>query len=93
MANSNYKEAVDILKKHFSQKKMLINVHMEALLSLQKVSSERDIENLRKLYNVIEINVRSLKIFEIDFKQDGALLIPVIINKVPDETRLISTKG
>ena len=84
MTNSNYEEAVDILKKRFSQKQITINTHMEALFSLQKVSSERDINNFRKLYNVIEINVRSLKTLGIDFKQYGALLIPVIMNKVPD---------
>ena len=66
---------------------------MEALLSLQKVSSERDIRNLRKLYDVIETNVRSLKTLGIDFKQYGALFIAVIMNKVPDEIRLIVTKG
>ena len=93
MTNSNYEEAVDILKKRFSQKQIIINAHMEALLSLQRVSSERDIRSLRKLYDAIEVNVRSLKTLGIDFKQYGALLIPVIMNKVPDEIRLIITKG
>ena len=92
MTNSNYEEAVDILKKRFSQKQIIINAHMEALLSLQRVSSERDIRSLRKLYDAIEVNVRSLKTLGIDFKQYGALLIPVIMNKVPDEIRLIITK-
>ena len=64
MTNSNYEEAIDILKKRFSQKQIIINAHMEALLSLQKVSSETDIRSLRKLYDVIEINVRSLKHWE-----------------------------
>ena len=37
--------------------------------------------------------MRSLKTLGIDFKHYGALLIPVIINKVPDEIRLSSSKG
>ena len=37
--------------------------------------------------------MRSLKTLGIDFKLYGALLIPVIMSKVPDEIRLIITKG
>ena len=92
MTNSNYEEAVDILKKRFSQKQIIINAYMEALLSLQRVSSERDIRCLRKLYDATEVNVRSLKTLGIDFNQYGALLIPVIMNKVPNEIRFIITK-
>ena len=36
MTNSNYEEAVDILKKRFSHTQIITNAHMEALLSLQK---------------------------------------------------------
>ena len=70
MTNSNYEQAVDaLLETRFLQKHIIVNEHIEALLSLQKVSSERDISNIRKLYDVTEIHVRSLKTLGIDFKQ------------------------
>ena len=47
---------------------------------------------LRKLYNHIEINIRSLKLLGIDFAQYGTLLIPKVMTKIPKETRLQITK-
>ena len=43
---------------------------------------------LRKLYDHIEINVRSLKSLGIDFAQYGTLLIPMVMTKIPEEIRL-----
>ena len=65
---------------------------MEALLNLQKVFSEKDVKALRKLYDHIEINVRSLKSLGIDFAQYGTLLIPMVMTKIPEEIRLQITK-
>ena len=47
---------------------------------------------LRKLYDHIEINVRSLKSLGIDFAQYGTLLIPMVMTKIPEEIRLQITK-
>ena len=47
---------------------------------------------LRKLYDHIEIKVRSLKSLGIDFAQYGTLLIPTVMTKVPEEIRLQITK-
>lgn len=93
LTSANYEEAIDILKNRFAQKQVIINAHMEALLNLQSASTEKDIKTLRKLFDSIEINVRSLKCLGIDFEQYGALLIPIIMSKVPEEIRLIITKG
>ena len=65
---------------------------MEALLNLQKVFSEKDVKALRKLYDHIEINVRSLKSLGIDFAQYGTQLIPMVMTNVPEEIRLQITK-
>ena len=47
---------------------------------------------LRKLYDHIEINVRSLKSLGIDFAQYRTLLIPMVMTKIPEEIRLQITK-
>ena len=93
LTGANYKEAIDILTQRFAQKQVIVNAHMEALLNLPRVSSERDIRELRKLFDSLEINVRSLKSLGIDFKQYGKLLVPIIMSKLPNELRLIITKG
>eukprot|EP00795_Rhopilema_esculentum_P003749 gene3749-15025_t len=66
---------------------------MESLLNLNQVSNERDIKNLRKLHDNIETNVRSLKTLGVDFAQYGALLVPMIMSKFPEDIRLAITKS
>ena len=66
---------------------------MESLLNLNQVSNERDIKNLRKLHDNIETNVQSLKTLRVDFAQYGALLVPMIMSKFPEDIRLAITKS
>ena len=91
MTGANYENAIEILRDRFAQRN-LVNSHMEALLNLQKVFSEKDVKALRKVYDHIEINVRSLKLLGIDFAQYGTLLIPMVMTKIPEEIRLQITK-
>ena len=78
VTGANYENAIEILRDRFAQRNIIVNSHMEALLNLQKVFSEKDVKALRKLYDHIEINVRSLKSLGIDFAQYGTLLIPMV---------------
>ena len=91
--NANYREAVELLQTRFAQRQLIINAHMEVLLNLKQVSSERDVRGLRKLYDTIETNTRSLKTLGVDFQHYGALLIPVIMSKIPEDIRFAITKS
>ena len=92
MTSANYENAIEILRDRFAQRNIIVNSHMEPLLNLQKVFSEKDVKALRTLYDHIEINVRSLKSLCIDFAQYGTLLIPMVMTKIPEEIRLQITK-
>ena len=61
LTSANYTEAIEILKRRFGNKQLIINKHMEQLLSIEGVTSQHDVKGLRKLYDIIESNVRSLK--------------------------------
>ena len=88
MTGANYENAIEILRERFAQRNIIVNSHMKALLNLQKAFSEKDVKALRKLYDNIEINVRSLKSLGIDFAQYGTLLIPMVMTKIHEEIRL-----
>ena len=92
ITGENYPEAIEILENRFAQRQVITNAHMETLLNIPSVISERDIKSLRKLYEDVESNVRSLKPFGVDFNQYGSLLIPMIVGKIPEEMRLVITK-
>ena len=61
MTSANYAEAIGIGKQRFAQRQVIVYAHMESLLHLQAVSRERDIITLRRLYDNIKSNGRSLK--------------------------------
>ena len=89
LTEDNYETAIDILRDRFGKPQLLISNHMEALLKLPIVSSVHETKNLRGLYDKIEINIRSLKALGVESESFGNLLVPVVMEKVPSELRLI----
>ena len=65
---------------------------MDALLKLQ-ASSSGEIRSIRRLYDTIESHIRSLKTLGVESESYGSLLVPVIMNKIPEEMRLIVSRN
>ena len=78
-----------VLKERFAQKQIIINSHMESLLKLKPVNAMSDIEGIRAVLDRMEIQVRGLQSLGVDSAQYGALLIPIFMEKLPDELKLI----
>ena len=89
LTNKNYKAALEILKRRYDNKQALISLHMRKLLSLEKIHSISKIEKLRQFFDNLEIQVRSLENLGISSNMYGPLLIPVILEKIPEELTLI----
>ena len=92
LTHDNYKVAINLLKERFDNKQLLISSHMQTLLSLEKVSNLRNISSLRQIYDNLEIQIRSLENLSIDSQQYGPLLIPVLMQKIPEELSLIISR-
>ena len=90
---ANYEEAISILQDRFAQKQKVINSHMKLLLNIRQVSTSKDVPSLRKLFDTIETNKRSLKTLGVDYKQYGTLLLPIVMSKFPEELCLTITKS
>ena len=52
-----------------------------------------DLKKLRRVYDQVESNLRSLKSLVIELDSYGCLLIQVILNHLPDEMRLIISQN
>ena len=89
---SNYEEAIDILKARFGNKQQIINRHMEILLNLESVTSHYHVRSLRQLHDTVESNVRSLKSLGVSRESYGGLLSSILMNKLPQEFRLVITR-
>ena len=65
---------------------------MDALLKLTAVTDINDLHGIRGLYDKIETHVRSLENLGTSSESYGRLLIPVIVNKLPDELQLVISR-
>ena len=89
---ANYTEAVEILKRRFGRKQQIIAAHMDVLLNLEAVSSQFNLKGIRHLHSLIETQVRSLKSLGATPESYGTLLSSVLLNKLPQELRLIVSR-
>ena len=88
----NYKEAIDILHKRFGDKQQIISRHMDTLLGLESVTLASNVKTLRRLYDQLEFQVRSLKSFEVPVNSYGNLLSSLLMNRLPQEIRLLMSR-
>ena len=79
---TNYTMAKDILQRRFVRKEKIIQQHIQCLLN---ISGEK---NLWKLYDEVQVHVRSLATFGVDGDSYGLVLAPIILHHLPSEVRL-----
>uniref|UniRef100_A0A1X7T6E1 Uncharacterized protein n=1 Tax=Amphimedon queenslandica TaxID=400682 RepID=A0A1X7T6E1_AMPQE len=60
LTDANYSTAIDLLEKRFGSKERITAAHMDVLMSLDAVSSDHHIFELRRLYDKTESTIRSL---------------------------------
>ena len=92
LTDANYPVAVDLLEKRFGSKEKITAAQMEALMSLNAVSSDHHLFELRRLYDKTESTIRGLTALGVSVDSYGALLAPVFIQKLPSELRLTVTR-
>lgn len=61
-------------------------------MNLEPVSAAHQLRNIRRLYDSVETHIRSLKSLGVDSKTYGTLLASVLLNKLPQELRLIMSR-
>ena len=92
LSSANYHQAIEILHKRFGDKQVIISKHMDTLMNMATISSDRNLKDLCRLYDHIETHVRSLKSLGIEAASYGALLSPVILAKLPPDLQLIVSR-
>ena len=88
LTNGNYKEAWELLKERFGNPQLIIASHMHNLLKMEKVGSGRSCKGLRNLYDQVEGHVRALRSAGVTSEHYGAMLIPIIVERLPDDIKL-----
>ena len=88
LSNDNYMQALGLLKERYGNPQLVIASHMDKLLKVDKVNISKNSKELRSLYDQIEGHVRSLYSVGVRSEHYGPLLIPIVLEKLPEEIRL-----
>ena len=89
LTGANYGEGIAVLKRRFGNKQQIISRHMDVLVIVPAVTGNHDVKPLCRLYDTVESNVRSLKSLGVPADSYSSLLSTVVMNKLPNELRLI----
>ena len=93
LTSDNYKEAICILKERYASPQVIISAHMEALVKLPVVKNDNNVVQLRKMYDLVESSMRNLISLKIMPGSYGALLVPVLTEKLPQEIKMIIARN
>ena len=88
LTDKNYPQALEVLRRRYSNKQRIISAHMNELLNMKKVERDRDLQGLRRLNDDIESHVRSLRSLDVDDDNYGSLLTPMIMERLPHQFKL-----
>ena len=82
--NSNYSEALDLLKTRYGNPQLVISAHMVKIMQIERITKDRNATELRNLLDTVESHVRSLGSQGANKDHAGALLIPILQEKLPN---------
>lgn len=70
----------------------MIHSYMSKLLKSEKITDLKHVCGLRKLFDTIDMQVRSLENLGYEPDRQGSLLVPILTSEIPDVLHLIISK-
>ena len=92
LTSENYEKAITMLKDRFGNRQIIITSHLENLTKISKVESVSDVNGLRNLFDMVEGNIRGLESMDIKSDMYGCFLMPLLMQKLPEEFRVLITR-
>ncbi|XP_063435623.1 uncharacterized protein LOC134716543 [Mytilus trossulus] len=85
LTNLNYSKAIDLLHQRFGQTQKITHTYMQTLLALPAPDST--VQSCRRFYDKSETLIRGLESLGQSQESYGALLIPIMLNKLPSRIK------
>lgn len=85
LTNMNYGHSINLLKDRYGQPQRIINAHVQALLDLPRPVNK--LTSLQLFHDTIASHVRCLQSLGKSPKALETLLVPMILTKLPEETK------
>ncbi|GFQ65761.1 integrase catalytic domain-containing protein [Trichonephila clavata] len=83
-----YDEAVKLLKNRFANPEILIQDHMNKILSLQPLKNSNDLRSFRKFVDNCNVQLRSLNSLGVSSANYGKILCPMLLKLIPSDLLL-----
>ena len=93
LTTANYVSAKEILKQRYGKTDVIQRNHIKELLRINPVQSDRDPTKLRALYDAVETHHRGLQALGVASETYSSIVVPAIIDKLPEPVRLSITRG
>ena len=88
-----YNAAIELLEKRYGNATTIKRAHINELLNLSPVYNENDTERLRTLLDLTETHYRGLVALGITQEMYSCVVVPKILEKIPESVRLNMTRG
>ena len=88
LTNKNYIESLKQLEDRYQNPKVITSTHMSKLLKLEKKFNCKNVKELHNLCDQVEGHIRSFLTDRIPQENYGPLLIPIILENLPDDIKL-----
>ena len=85
LTSVNYQQSLDVLRDRFGHQQRVVNAHMHALMNLPHANNT--LTSLRAFHDAIENHVRGLSALGQSTESYGALLVPMVLGKLPADVR------
>ncbi|GFQ74413.1 DUF5641 domain-containing protein [Trichonephila clavata] len=83
-----YDEAVKLLKNRFANREILIQAHMNKILSLQPLKNSNDLRSFRKFVDNCNVQLRNLNSLGVSSANYGKILCPMLLKLIPSDLLL-----
>lgn len=93
LISANYESAIELLQKRYSKKIAIQKALVNELLNARPVLNDRDTSRLRNLYDFAETKYRALQALGVKEKNYSEVVVPTLLEKLPDSVRLTITRG
>ena len=90
---SNYRAAVELLQQRYAKPYLIKRAHMNAMMNIKDVYDERQIDKMRALHDKVETHYRGLKAMEVDEETYASIVVPVLLEKIPQGVRWNMIRG
>eukprot|EP00795_Rhopilema_esculentum_P017366 gene17366-biopygen6317 len=87
LTEADYQAAIDLLQKRYAKPSVIKRTHINEMINLPSVFSEKNVTRLRSLHDTVEMHYRGLEALGVDKESYSSVVVPTLMEKIPEVIR------